>query len=741
MCDAGSTNIATNSATTASTASVETFKPKDISHDRPTSPFPEIPDVTTLNTEEVIKTERDLRINRPVTPIRTASPFQIKNTESNLESSTLETIRYINKVETFENKNIEKHESVLKEEISERPISPFPTIPDVSQIKNEELLTKTEKDERICRSVSPFPSLTTTDLNKQQFESQTSSEISKHVDVKNVSLHNFNKIPAPFSVANDYSKPTYSNITKPTSITSSLQTQSNEIQNTLQSNITHGRSDSQLSQPIKFPSRPISPYPVYIPKSPVAFPEKNISNSASQLQSSLSYSQSENTEERKITSEMIEVKKDTGSQKTQKTQKQEIEEEIFEKTCTKAPEAVIGAKPIFGQSGINNELKKAFNLVTKQEQASVKTSKVKSQVSKLSSESKVSTVFKKEETKEEEKKVEEHLPSDFISKNLIFDIDNKDISLNLPKYESSVAEQNDFNHISENHIRSNAVDAKDEKPQELEIKEGTHVVEQQSVANNNIVVSENSAFVSVQPKMQDSFSTIQQVDELEQQMSSKIIMSETKVEKSILSSEISSNMSKVEVQENNNTDVEEYQTLPIQSLIKSFEQSAMPVMKYKQIREATNSNLTTNSSMAQFFSINNKENVSPVPDTATKHVETPKMNGNVKPDNLYYVSQTSVENRVFPSSTMETQSQQYMSEEKNSMFSETSSSQFMETTQETMSSKQFIESSSSSQISSQTKSNQYSSSSNSSSQAVNIQHLGGLQQSGKKGHYLFFIVF
>lgn len=709
MCDAGSTNIATNSATTASTASVESLKPS-VPQERPTSPFPEIPDVTTLNTQEIIKTERDIRINRPVTPIQSISPIPFAHI---VETSKKESLQRVEStVET-------KMETISSKVEEFRPVSPFPMIPDVSLMKTNELMQETKADETICRSISPVP---------------------PKVEFKQVPLHDFNKIPAPFSSygSSEFKPVVVSNM--------NVQKQKDSLV-TVQKVV----ETPQVPQ-FKFPQRPVSPYPVYIPKSPEPF----------QTGTADSFSLSQSLEQEKkeiVKSEVVQTKQVSRQVSSQVVKKEEKEEKI-EVMCTKAPEAVIGAKPLFGQLDINNELKKAFGLSNKTE---ARKGHVKNKASKMGQDMKVvsSNIHNIEsKTEEVDAKKEEHLASDFISKNLIFNIDEKDIKTSVAQFDQLVSEQNGVqNHIEQNYdsvteeVKNEAVKEEVKENGHVEVQEIREEKQQQQVASTNEVVetkvqesvsngisSEKSAFVAVQPQVQETFDEKKHVSVSEsstaenkvQEMAAEHTKTETRVEqsethqsKTFQQSSVQS-LKKLEIIENNQVESEEYQTPPIQSLIQTFEQSTMPVMKYKQIRESTNSNTSTNSSVAQFFSVN-KENVSPVPDTtsATKHVDTPTLNGHAKPDNLYYVSQTSVENRVFGPESVETKSssEQFMSEEKSSMFSEFSSS------------KQYMESSSSSHMSTQMSSSNL----NSSSQTVNCQQSGGLQLSGKDASFFCFL--
>lgn len=675
MCDAGSTNIATNSATASASIETPMFTPEPPkvspvpppATQRPISPFPDIPDVTTLDPEEIIKTERDPRLTRPITPI-CASPLMEKKDEQTEIKSEM-------KMEMSE------QISELKEEI--RPLSPFPTIPDVSQLKTEELLHETKTNERLVRSVSPFPE---TKLEPVQ--------TAKPMQI--TSLHNFNLLPKPFPTNRDLSNAQnyFTSLIKPVSpvVQSSESLIKTEIQESEIRNVP-----VQPPQPIKFAPRPMSPYPVYIPKSPV--PEK-----VQEFKTEQQISKQEFKQETK--QEIKEVRKEEIKQ---------IEKEDKIPKCTKAPEAVIGAKPLFGQLDINNELKKAFGLTTKHEQASIKTSKVKSQVTKFQQDQ-----HKVVETKtevQEEQKVEENIPSDFISSNLVFNIEGK---YKLPEATESLPPLNLTNGFTEEKTEKVTEEVKTETVQEKteaislasEIKQEAVEVIQEKIEDMQMIEAKEEA---IQEVKQEIIQQEVKQQEVQQQAVQQEIQVDQKIEENkqmalkseefinhieqnhveVSSSRVEHKMEqKYESSQKFETHIEEeYQTQPIQSLIKSFEQNTMPVMKYK-----TTNDLSKSSSVEKFFSIGNKENISPVPD-----MKETKMNG--KPENLYYVSQTSVENRVFmPSESEKT--------EEKSMFTESvQESCKMESSFSDMSSKM----------------------SSSFTNSLITEQSSGLQQSGKEG--------
>lgn len=702
MCDTGSIIIATNSATSASAASNESPKPALNPQCRPTSPFPEIPDVSTIDSADLIRTTKS------PTPTRSVlSPAKFKEMKDLLETTDNEDYKELSKsVVEMSKKTVTQETSrdvaVSEDIIHERPVSPFPAIPDVTQIDSDELLAKTSKDERICRSVSPFPEKQKEMYEKNQESSVVedavlSTPINRQFETKQTTYHNFNILPTPF---HSKTKSQFNAVVKPLfqPFTVEKQETDQKQEKTIVQQETKNISQTSDMHSIKFPPRPVSPYPVFIPKSPV--PDKK-----------LILEREEST-----------LKTETVTTSTVQQIKQSAEETVTNKEeklvkCTKAPEAVIGAKPIFGQLDINNELKKAFGIVNKQEQNVTKTSHIKNKISKFNETKQVKeNVSESTNNLEEEKKVKEHIPSDFISKNLIFDIDDND-KYKMPQSDllSSKAEETLTNVETE--------------LQKTDIAEES-VIKQKTVLNE-VEIQNSLQNKKVQNNKQNQSLPTQQKHTKNTEISSVNVSTEKETSSQISAVQESLSITS-ETQLETNEENETYKTPPVQSLIKTFEQSTMPVMKYKQIRETTNSHLSSNSSMERFFSVNNKENVSPVPDTSAKYVQ-PMTNGDAKHNNLYYVSQTSVENRVFLPTKSTEVNENYQKEEENVI----SESCHVKKVSEEVSSSEKRESSSTLQMS-----NQMSSSfSSSSSQAVHIQHLGGLQQSGKNCPFVFFFGF
>lgn len=108
-------------------------KPAPVVEERPTSPFPSIPDVS-QNPDIVNQTPRNLRVSRPVTPL-------LQITQPSFEDT--------------------KEKMVF---VEERPPSPFPSIPDVgleSELTEIDVnkFQKNENIESTLRPASPFPKI------------------------------------------------------------------------------------------------------------------------------------------------------------------------------------------------------------------------------------------------------------------------------------------------------------------------------------------------------------------------------------------------------------------------------------------------------------------------------------------------------------------------------------------------------------------------------------------------------
>ncbi|XP_063919964.1 uncharacterized protein LOC135134972 isoform X4 [Zophobas morio] len=264
----------------------------------------------------------------------------------------------------------------------------------------------------------------------------------------------------------------------------------------------------------------------------------------------------------------------------------------------KAPEAVIGARPIFGQTNINSEFQKAFSGrqkslqgkrsrdVTEQVDKTLgiepkikieKTEKVTEQ--EVSQNSKLSTQFTKNETAQ----VETLRPSKNEEIEKIFYQQEKEYHVDY----QSVQEESVYPHDSPiQYYTSQCV---------VSNKNRNNEINQLKQINRNITQSE--------------------------QRSTEFNQSETI------------------------SDETDYQTIPVKSLIKNFEQSAMPVLRYKQIREPS-PNVVERLSNKCVERSSSQQNFS---EKKSAHTEQVLQSAEQEFNNLYYISNAIVENKHFPS--------------------------------------------------------------------------------------------
>lgn len=321
--------------------------------------------------------------------------------------------------------------------------SPFPTIPDV----NDEIL-KVGSAQRISRSVSPFPrddlvlsnlainppekvvlqDITNVINNQKNVGKKATKLEPKLINLKQVEYSNFNTIPSPFSPLRlnfGRTKPTdirrtltldepptvkdISNISLPDlsklsevpklsdlpllPVASNNEPKLSDLPTlpNVTSKVPKIISLPKLNKPISemdniFPSRPISPYPVYIPISsrsgtPNTKNEavENIMNMVTTIQGKkkadetksdlhqisqadleVEKSFDELTKEQLVETQIVETSVDKNLEMKKQTFKPIETSETVK--CSKAPESVIGGRPIFGQTDINKELRKAFGL-------------------------------------------------------------------------------------------------------------------------------------------------------------------------------------------------------------------------------------------------------------------------------------------------------------------------------------------------------------------------------------------
>lgn len=238
----------------------------------------------------------------------------------------------------------------------------------------------------------------------------------------------------------------------------------------------------------------------------------------------------------------------------------------------KPPETISGARPIFGQLDINSEFQKAFS----GRQKSLQDRKVEKSTGlqpKLKME-------KTENVMEEKLTNQSKLATQFIN--------------------------NEVASVETYHPSKNDEIEKIYYQQEREF----HVDYQ--TTQEEIIYPDNSEKYSVSASNENNF--VQQL------------------------AEVKSNLhhSQVETVESydTNKEIETYQKIPVKSLIKNFEQSAMPVLRYKQIREPSPNVVEMLSKKTDKRSTTNQEEYLKVAEQEF--------------DNLYYVANSKVETKYYP---------------------------------------------------------------------------------------------
>lgn len=587
----------------------------------------------------------------------------------------------------------------------ERAASPFPTIPDVTDLQPDEIL-KCDRDLRINRPVSPFPQektdnpeLMAINMNKvyentedieKKFESLCKITDSKSIreQSKHMEFNNFNTVPCPFSSLRlKFCGTKPSNITKalPISLDEQLNKEvaSTVLENTATfdsltnvSSVDNFKSSIEMNssaeikqterlEPMKFPSRPVSPYPVYIPISRTATP---IPSRQEVLDPPAIKPIETDQEQTAVKNNDIEIKEKESSVSSQHINQAEnvrsvcqeiqVAADSSEITCSKPPEAVIGARPIFGQLDINNELRKAFGLV---KQTPVKESQKRQTVQQA---------------------------------------ENKSLS---ERRDSAPINQTVSEQVTEVKFDKRETQETVQRTSERKVDE----IKQEQVSNEQMMIDA-------------SFDALVQDNSFENNL--------------------------------NGTDESEYQPQPIKSLIKTFEESTMPVMKYKQIREPSsdivmslsmqsNGTKTHNSveinkseieeTKQSSNTMSNLQQMSYSDVSAQESIDTntePVSNG--ADNNMFYVASARVQTRSYlPTAAVESVSSQQSSES----FVEQESEMFKKST-EFQSSEQIIQSSSSS-------SSFQASSSSQNSSFIQVQQSGGQQFEGKMAVFSFVFWF
>lgn len=585
-----------------------------------------------------------------------------------------------------------------------RAASQFPTIPDVTDLQPDEIL-KCDRDLRINRPISPFPQekldnpeLLAINMNKKIYENTEDIEkkfesLCKITDTKSIKeqskhmeFNNFNTVPCPFSsLCLKFGGTKPSNITKVLPISVDEQLNKEVASNVLENNPTfdsftnmnsidnfkssiemNSSSTAEIKQTervksMKFPSRPVSPYPVYIPISRTATP---IPSRQEVLDPpAIKPIDQEQTAVKNNAIEIKEKESSVSSQHINQTENirsvcQEIQvADSSEITCSKPPEAVIGTRPIFGQLNINNELRKAFGLVKQ-------------------------TPVKESQKRQTDQQAE-----------------NKSLSerRDSPPINQTVSEQ--------------VTEVKFDKRET-----------QETVQSFECEVD----------------------DEIKQeQVSSEQMMIDASFDALVQDNSFENNV--------NGTDGSDYQPQPIKSLIKTFEESTMPVMKYKQIREPSsdivmslslqsNGTKTHNSveinksdieeTKESSNTMSNFQQMSYSDVTAQESIDTntePVSNG--ADNTMFYVASARVQTRTYlPTAAVESVSSQQSSES----FVEQKSEMFKKST-EFQSSEQIIQSSSSSSF--------QATSSSQNSSFIQVHQSGGQQLEGKMVVFSFVFWF
>lgn len=315
----------------------------------------------------------------------------------------------------------------------ERCPSPFPTIPDVNELRFDEILNVRSDpiiietifpgdDAVVLENCLPEKSVLQDITNNQNNVEQKATKLETIlINLKQVEYSNFNSIPRPYSLRLNFAtaKPTDIRRTLTLDEPPMLKDISNislpdlpnlsELPKLVASTDVPKLSDlptlpevtpkvpkrislPDLNKPIipvsemgnKFPNMPISSYPVYIPISRLGTPStkneaiENIIGMVTTIQ------ENKKVEEAKLdlfqlSQADLEVEKSFD----ELTKEQQLETKIVQTVdkniemqkhtfksietsenikCSKAPESVIGARPIFGETDINKELRKAFGL-------------------------------------------------------------------------------------------------------------------------------------------------------------------------------------------------------------------------------------------------------------------------------------------------------------------------------------------------------------------------------------------
>lgn len=319
------------------------------------------------------------------------------------------------------------------------------------------------------------------------------------------------------------------------------------------------------------------------------------------------------------------------SRKTSNTEK-ELKEAQFERPeCKKPPEAIIGARPLFGQLGINEEFKKALvgrnksiqNKRYKQQQADPNFKITKAEqmhTREVSKDSQLETQMKDTSVAEVstmQTNGDQEIEKIYFQQEREYEIDYQAIEENIVLPPKAL----------QNSIQQQTV------PSVLQYFEP----QKNSYNNNNILNNNSTHSYNTQENNNTQFHNGMNTSTVSSYHSQNAQMTEQ--------------YSSYQAEEYG--EGEEYRKVPVKSLIKSFEQCSMPVMRYKKIRDPLPDIVDKLNSSKKQPSDQNAAHLSYVKD------ETSFNNGNsvqqdmflkqaeVEFDNLYYVANSSVQTREY----------------------------------------------------------------------------------------------
>jgi hypothetical protein len=285
------------------------------------------------------------------------------------------------------------------------------------------------------------------------------------------------------------------------------------------------------------------------------------------------------------------------SKTTTQVETKEEEQENSQKR-KKPPETIIGARPIFGQANINNELQKALSGRQKSIQGK-RSREVTKQIDKTSG---LEPKFKLEKTEkvfEEKSSDQSKLSTQFLN-NEVAQVETIRPSKN-EEVEKVFYQQEREYHVDYQTVQEEIVYPKDNE---------TNYYTSKCFVSNNSDNKFNSQVMEAKSNLSQSSVEISQNGEV-----------------TLLSQE------------------EDYQKIPVKSLIKNFEQSSMPVFRYKQIREPSPTVVEKLSSKYIEHS-DSSHNISEQK-LSTNQEEILQV-AEQEFDNLYYIANAKVETQYYP---------------------------------------------------------------------------------------------